>query len=178
MHTLRLLSALIVLAAIAICTAAGQEPGNPPRRQGPPPRREFPKPDTALSRQMFEKMSKAIEDKADSPAVSVFQNIKVWTNMPAGRLLGMMRNWTHTLGVDCAHCHVIDQWDKDEKPPKLTARAMDKLEDDVNGLIHNVKPIQNDRARISCWTCHRGEPQPELFPARPAPPGGPERKGN
>jgi len=155
----------------------GQDPEQR-RPGGPPPQpRQFPKPDSALIQQMFDKMNKAIEGKADSPAVAVFQNIQVWKNMPAGRLLGMMRNWTRMIGVDCAHCHVIDQWEKDDKAPKLTARAMDKLEDDVNGLIKNVKSISNERARVACWTCHRGQPQPEVFPFRPNS-REPQRRGN
>ena len=169
---------LFVLLVACLGTGYGQEPGQRQRGNFPPsPPREFPKPDSALIQQMFDKMNQAIEGKADSPAVKVFQNIQVWKEMPAGRFLGMMRNWTRMIGVDCAHCHVIDQWDKDDKAPKLTARAMDKLEDDVNGLIKGIKSISNERARIACWTCHRGQPQPEVFPFRPDF-RGPQRKGN
>ena len=170
---------LLFLVVVLLGTSYGQDPGQQQRPNFPPPpqRREFPKPDSALIQQMFDKLTAAIDGKADSPAASVFQNIQSFKTMPAGRMLGMMRTWTRNLGVDCSHCHVIDQWEKDDKAPKLTARAMDKLADDVNGLIKNIKSITNERARIGCWTCHRGQPQPELFPFRPDF-RGPQRKGN
>jgi hypothetical protein len=158
-----------------VATSFGQERGQ--QRPNVPPPREFPKPDTVLSQQMFEKLTKAIEGMTDSPAVKVFQNIKVWTHAPAGRFLGMMRNWTRMLGVDCAHCHVVDQWEKDDKAPKLTARAMEELEENISGLLRNIKSISNERARVACWTCHRGQPVPEVFPFRPDG-RGPQRRGN
>ena len=124
------------------------------------------KPDTAQIQMWLEKLNRAIEGKVDSPAAVVFQNIQTFKRLPAGRLLGMMKAWTRNLGVSCDHCHTIDQWEKDDKLPKQTARAMDKMEDDVNTLIKNVKTIQNDRAHISCWTCHRGQTKPETNPMR------------
>jgi hypothetical protein len=169
---------VLVLVMVSLGTSYAQEPGRQQRGNfPPPPPREFPKPDSALIQQMFDKMNKAIEGKADSPAASVFQNIQVFKAMPAGRMLGMMKNWTRMIGVDCAHCHVIDQWEKDDKAPKLTARAMDKMRGDVTALVKNIKSITNERAQVTCWTCHRGQPQPEVFPFRPDF-RGPQRKGN
>ncbi|HTK82475.1 MAG TPA: photosynthetic reaction center cytochrome c subunit family protein [Bacteroidota bacterium] len=172
-----LLTALVLtllIIGISYAQEGQQQRGNYPP---PPPRREFPKPDSALIQQMFDKMNKAIEGKADSPAVNVFQNIQVWKQMPAGRLLGMMRGWTRNLGVDCSHCHVIDQWEKDDKAPKLTARAMDKFRDDVTAMVRNIKSITDEHASVSCWTCHRGQPVPETFAPRPDR-GPQQRKGN
>ena len=166
----------IALAAVGAGLKHAQEQQQR-RPDMPPPRPEFPKPDTVQIQQMFDKLSKAIEEKKDSPAVSVFQNVQVWKELPAGRFLGMMRAWTRTLGVDCAHCHVLDQWAKDDKAPKLTARAMDKFMDDVNGQIKNIKSISDERAHVTCWTCHRGQPWPETNQFRGGFPGGP-RRGN
>ena len=56
---------------------------------------------------MFDKMNQAIEGKADSPAVKVFQNIQVWKEMPAGRFLGMMRNWTRMIGGSSVYSHFL-----------------------------------------------------------------------
>ena len=175
------LSAVMLVGLIALAGSAFRQA--PPQQQQwqPPPPREFPKPDTALTQQMFDKMSKAIEGKQDSPATAVFQNIQVWKKVPAGRFLGMMRAWTRTLGVDCSHCHTIDQWNKDDKAPKLTARAMDKLVDDVTDQVKAIKSISDEHARVTCWTCHRGQPVPETNPfgAGFRPPGGPpQKKGN
>lgn len=157
---------LVLLTALAASVYAqeGQRrrPDFPPREQ-----REFPKPDTAHIRQMFDKVMEAIGEKADSPAAKVFQNVQVWKEMPAGRMLGMMRAWTRTIGVGCDHCHVEDHWEKDDKAPKLTARAMDNLVDHVNEMVKGIKSITDEHARVGCWTCHRGQPEPEFFPPRP-----------
>ena len=123
----------------------------------------------------FDKMNSSIEGKQDSPAVSVFQNIQLFKTATAGRLLGQMRNWTRILGVNCTHCHIAGQWEKDDLPPKLTARAMDKLEDDVNDLLKNIKSIK-DEAHVNCFTCHRGQPKPEGSGPRGGP-GGQRRRG-
>ena len=180
MTTHRWLLPIVLFIPVLLLLGAGQAPPQPQQRPpgGPSPApREFPKPDTVLIKKSLEYLNKAIEGKTDSPAVSVFENIKVFKKMPAGRLLGMMRNWTRILGVDCAHCHVPEHWEKDDKAPKLTARDMDKMEDDVNDLIKNVKSIKNERAHIACWTCHRGQPVPEAFPFRGGPPPGPPPQG-
>ncbi|HEV8538547.1 MAG TPA: photosynthetic reaction center cytochrome c subunit family protein [Bacteroidota bacterium] len=175
--TVQLRHAIILIVTLLLPGATfSQDPPREQRREPPPPR-QFPKPDSALIQQMFEKLSKAIEGKADSPAASVFQNIQLFKKLPAGRLLGMMRAWTRNLGVDCSHCHVLDQWEKDDKLPKQTARAMDKMEDQVTDLVKSIKTIKDERARVTCWTCHRGQPVPETNPFRgefrPPP-----RKGN
>ena len=125
-----------------------------------------PKPDTVLINTSIDRLTRAIEGKVDSPAVQVFQNVQVFKKLPAGRFLGLMKGWTRTLGVDCSHCHTVDQWEKDDKLPKQTARAMDKMVDDINSVIKGIKSIQDDRARISCWTCHRGQTKPETNPFR------------
>jgi len=149
--------------------------------QPPPPPPEFPKPDTVQIKEMYDKMMRAIEGKQDSPAVSVFQNIQVWKQMPAGRMLGMMRAWTRNLGVDCAHCHNLEQLEKDEKLPKQTAREMDKLVDNVTDQVRKISSIKTEKPSVSCWTCHRGQPIPQTRPpGGPRPPGPPPppKKGN
>jgi len=173
----------LVIAVLAVVTLAAlgahkQQPPAQQREGGPPPPPEFPKPDTVLIKQSLDKLNKAIEGKADSPAVSVFQNVKVWQKLPAGRFLGMMGAWTRTFGVDCSHCHTVDQWEKDDKAPKLTARAMDKFMDDVNDMVKNIKSITNEHAGVYCWTCHRGSPVPEKFPMRRGSGPPPPKKGN
>jgi len=160
-----------ILFAAAVSIAQNQQ-------WQPPPPREFPKPDTAQIKEMYDKMMKAIEGKQDSPAVKVFQNIQVWKQMPAGRMLGMMRAWTRNLGVDCAHCHNLEQLDKDEKLPKQTARAMDKLVDNVTDQVKKITSIKDEHARVTCWTCHRGEPVPATSPSVGFRPPPPPKKGN
>jgi hypothetical protein len=61
------------------------------------------------------------------------------------------------LGVECSHCHVPDQWQDDSKQPKATARKMIEMVPLLNARLRGV-------GEVSCWTCHRGQPQPSRVP--------------
>jgi len=96
----------------------------------------------------------------DKPAEQVYKNIQVMKGMPASRLLPGMNRLTQFLGVDCAHCHVPDAFDKDDKPAKQTARKMFELVRTINATLNTN--------RVTCYTCHRGQPQPASMPPAPA----------
>ena len=93
------------------------------------------------------------EDGA-KPAPQVWKNIKVMTNVPAGRLVRVMNTFTLVLGVDCEHCHVDGKWDSDEKKDKETARQMLRMVDAIAKDHFEGKPM------VSCFTCHRGQDHP------------------
>jgi hypothetical protein len=65
--------------------------------------------------------------------------------------------FNRALGVECAHCHVPDQWADDSKPAKATARKMIEMVPLLNGKLRGV-------GEVSCRTCHRGETQPSRVP--------------
>ena len=96
----------------------------------------------------------------DKPAEQVYKNIQVLKGMPASRLMSAMNRITQSLGVDCAHCHVPDALDKDDKPAKQTARKMFEMVRTINATLGG--------ARVTCYTCHRGQPQPASAPPAPA----------
>ncbi len=96
----------------------------------------------------------------DKPAEQVYKNIQALKGMPASRLLPAMNRLTQSLGVDCAHCHVPDALDKDDKPAKQTARKMFELVRTINTTLKTN--------RVTCYTCHRGQPQPISMPPTPA----------
>ncbi len=83
-----------------------------------------------------------------------FKNIKVLTEMPADQLGKVMNIISASLGVNCAFCHVVDQWDKDDKKPKNDARAMMKMTFEIN------KGHFNNRPEVTCNTCHSGHERP------------------
>src|SRR5882672_11966515 len=63
-----------------------------------------------------------------------------------------------SLGVKCNYCHV-NPFAKDDKPTKQTARQMIRMVFDLNnGSFNGAKAV-------SCYTCHRGKPQPVSVPA-------------
>ena len=88
-------------------------------------------------------------------AEKVFKNIEVLKGRDASRLPGMMAALTGLLGVDCAYCHVRDQWEKEDKPAKQITRQHFQMQAQMN------KEFFADQNAITCWTCHRGQPKPE-----------------
>jgi hypothetical protein len=101
-----------------------------------------------------------------------FKNIKVLNDMPADQLGKVMNVVSASLGVNCSFCHVGEDFEKDDKRNKLTARKMMAMTLDIN------KSNFNNRPQVSCNTCHNGHEQPqnvpnlnpEPEPARPAQP--------
>jgi photosynthetic reaction center cytochrome c subunit len=56
----------------------------------------------------------------------------------------------------CNYCHVgPGQMDKDDNPKKDTARMMLTMVREING-----KFPADGKQRVTCYTCHRGEPIP------------------
>ena len=62
------------------------------------------------------------------------------------------------LGVECNHCHVGSEFDKEDKPAKQTARKMLLMVRAIN------KDHFDDRGPVTCWMCHRGSAKPESLP--------------
>ncbi len=102
--------------------------------------------------------------KENLPASEVFKNIQVLKDAPAGRLLAIMRvAYAASLGVECSHCHVPGEWEKDDKAPKATARQMWAFMRETNQKLAAIK----QGAGINCTTCHRGQVKPALnLPSR------------
>ncbi|MGH9935080.1 MAG: photosynthetic reaction center cytochrome c subunit family protein [Blastocatellia bacterium] len=92
----------------------------------------------------------------DKPAEQVYKNIQVMKGVPSSRLLPAMNRLTQFLGVDCAHCHVPDALDKDDKPQKQTARKMFQMVRTINTTLNTN--------RVTCYTCHRAQARPATPP--------------
>ena len=109
-------------------------------------------------------LMKQIAGKEDQPAEQVFKNIQMFKGMPAARLLRVMElGYARSLGVNCTHCHVVDQWDKDDKPTKPIAREMAKMVQTINNdLLKNIKNLKGPDPVVNCTTCHRGQTKPAL----------------
>jgi len=101
-------------------------------------------------------IKKKIAGREDEPAEKVFKNIEILKGKKASRLPGMMSALTGLLGVNCTHCHVKDKWESEEKPTKQIARKMFRM---IGGINNDYFEGQN---KVSCWTCHRGNPQPPI----------------
>ena len=107
---------------------------------------------------------KTIAGKETLPASQVFKNVKVLTDVPAGRLLAIMNlGYGKSLGVSCTHCHVAGEWEKEDKTQKQTARDMSKMAATINNeLLKNIPNLKGPDAIVNCTTCHRGHVKPAL----------------
>ena len=110
----------------------------------------------------------SIKDKEKLPADSVFKNLKViigQSSVSAEHLLWMMNwGWSKELGVSCSHCHVTGKWESDSIATKDIARGMWTMRVKINkeilpsitGLDYETNP------KVTCLTCHRGKPVPDM----------------
>lgn len=114
--------------------------------------------------QKLEEVRKSIAGREDKPATEVFKNLQVLKDAKAGQVPGAMAAWSNALGTSCQHCHVVDQWAKDDKPEKQIARDMTAMVGEVNAKLGSIKNLDSKNPRVMCWTCHQGRIKP------PAPP--------
>jgi hypothetical protein len=105
--------------------------------------------------------------------------LEVLQALPESQLFLLMNLVADSLGVRCDYCHVQVApdltktpsnvggwvWDRDDKPPKRTAREMMRMVIDLNASRFKGEP------RITCHTCHRGSTQPARTPLLPPSPG-------
>jgi hypothetical protein len=109
-------------------------------------------------------LRKAIAGREDKPAGEVFKNIQMFKAMPAARLLRVMDlGYAKSLGVNCTHCHVSGQWEKEDKPTKQIARDMAAMAANINNeQLKKIKNLKSAEPVINCTTCHRGQTKPAL----------------
>lgn len=130
----------VALAALLLLSGAG----------------DVPKEDPDVTRLM-----QAIKGRENRPAGEVFKNVQLLKDIPAGRFLRIMdAGYSNALGVGCDHCHAEDRWDADEKRPKLAAREMIRLVQEINRQLESMEHIDNSEPQINCTTCHRGYVKP------------------
>lgn len=93
-----------------------------------------------------------------------FKNIKVLNDIPADQLGRVMNIISASLGVKCSFCHVGEDFEKDDKKEKNTAREMLKMTFELNQRHFK------GRLEISCNTCHNGREHPVTLPNLNPPP--------
>ncbi|HUQ46897.1 MAG TPA: photosynthetic reaction center cytochrome c subunit family protein [Gemmatimonadaceae bacterium] len=153
-----------------VATTTASPPGQPanapagaPGTGGPPPggrRPPNPMQQDTVRRKQVDSILVAIAGKENQPAGTVFKNVKVLKDMPAGEFVKMMdTTYGRGLGFTCANCHVIGQYDGDTRKNKRIARDMQVMENYINTmLLPTVKELDDDYPKVSCVTCHNGEP--------------------
>lgn len=178
--------ASVVVMAIAGCTQANVSSSSPAPVTAPPPAAApaaavaaNPVTDSLVKdrTQHVNEVLATITGKEDLPAEQVFKNIKMLKGMPASRLLAIMnRGYSNSLGVSCSHCHVVGEFDREDKPTKQIARDMSAMVTTINGtLLKQIQNLKSPNPTVNCGTCHNGRARPGAgSAAMPAPrPGAP-----
>ncbi|MCJ8209919.1 c-type cytochrome [Mucilaginibacter sp. RS28] len=112
-------------------------------------------------------------------------NLKVLPkNLTFRQVDHIMDEWSHALGVRCNFCHSPNpetkkmDWASDAKPEKHAAREMFKMMNSINKKYFKAEKDSLGvmmTTGVNCYSCHRGNPHPEVVSA-PVPPrnGGPQ----
>lgn len=95
---------------------------------------------------------------APRPAGAGPKNLKV---LKAAEVRGAMGMATSGLGVACTECHAADM-SSDEKPAKVTARAMFEMTQKINAGFPGEAKMH-----VTCYTCHRGAKEPLTAAPKP-----------
>jgi hypothetical protein len=147
--------------------AAGGGRGGPPGggRGGPPmtPEQRAARRDSigTLRAATTAQLMKDIAGKENEPASTVFKNVQLLKDMPAGQFLTFMDQGVgRALGRNCTDCHVANDWQSDSLGRKKTARLMIGVMQGINNdLLTKLPAGRNGQTpKISCVTCHRGNP--------------------
>ena len=107
-------------------------------------------------------------DMTGKTAGEYYKNLKVLKDIPAENLHPAMEYITVALGVGCGNCHDVRKFESDDKANKRTARGMMQMEFALNTNIFD------GQTRVTCYTCHRGQPEgaaAQVFPGDQALPG-------
>ncbi len=149
------LAALFALSADE--TISQQSPANPALPAAPR--------DTAAAERdsLMKVVLAKIAGRENAPAESVFKDIRVFKGMPAGRMLRIMNiAFGGSLGVGCKHCHVVGEWEKEDRRPKQVARDMWKFMHAINDSLTKIPNLDSEKPGINCTTCHRGAVKPAV----------------
>jgi hypothetical protein len=127
-------------------------------------------PDQATGKEPFDqegalaKLRKSIAGRESQPSSEVFKKIEILKDVPAGGLLKIMElGFSKSLGVNCRHCHVVGEWDKEDNKKKQVAREMWKMVKAINEeYLKNIKNLESEKPIVNCTTCHRGQIKPAL----------------
>ena len=101
-----------------------------------------------------------------NPQVSdtVFKNVKVLKGIPVDEFMDTMGMFASSLGYDCSSCHSPEiRTNREafavETPLVQRARGMITMMNAINRNYFRGEP------RVSCFTCHRGNYNPEIIPS-------------
>ncbi|MBW4035634.1 MAG: photosynthetic reaction center cytochrome c subunit [Proteobacteria bacterium] len=99
------------------------------------------------------------QNNAGPPAGSIYKNVQVLKNVPAGAFARIMVSMTQWVAPKqgCGYCHVSGNFASDAKYTKRVARRMIQMTIYTNAVWKShVKNVG-----VTCYTCHRGNNNPQ-----------------
>lgn len=161
-------AALLVAMAVALAAVAATRSGAA-GAAGAPATAADTAADTAAAtlaanQKTVAELREKIKGRENVSADSVFENIKLFKGVPAGRLLAIMEmGFSRSLGVRCEHCHVAGKWASEDKKQKQIARDMAAMSRTINdSLLAKIPNLGGPHPTVNCTTCHRGQVKPAL----------------
>ena len=160
---------------VAPATTAAQQGSQPaaPGAVTPSGPRRAPNPiaQDSARRAQVDSIMRVIAGREQQAAGTVFKNVKLLKDMPAGEFLKNMDvNYGRGLGMGCGSCHVIGKYDDDTRKNKRVAREMQEMTDYINSVrLAGIKELDEDYTKITCVTCHAGSNTPKTTMAVPVP---------
>ena len=165
MNATRSLGVMLTMVALALATAAAFH-GTQAIAQGAASQDSAAKAWAKISAENKEDADEVrdeIRSHENSPAESVFKNIKVMKGVPAGRLVNAMEfGFAPALGAKCTLCHTDDgKWESENKKEKQVARDMMAMSRAINDtLLARIPNLESTKPQVTCTTCHRGQKKP------------------
>jgi hypothetical protein len=106
----------------------------------------------------------AATEPAPPMSDKVFKNLQVLKGIPVDQFMDAMGMFSASLGYDCSSCHSqeihTDRAAFAITTPLITrARQMIAMMNGINEANFGGRP------RVTCFTCHRGNPSPEDIPS-------------
>jgi len=154
-----------IVSGLALALMAWSDGASRTQSQQVPPTAATPAPKEPSTQEIndafVQQISKQIVGHEQEPSGQVFKNIQVdfLKKVPAARLLLIMNEgYSRALGVTCKHCHIEDDFSRDDKRPKRCARDMALMHFDINQRLAKMQNLApNPKGHfINCSTCHRG----------------------
>jgi hypothetical protein len=113
------------------------------------------------------RMRELIKGHENEPAGTVFKNVQLLKQVPAGRFLDAMEGFSQSLGTNCRKCHDTENFASDDKKEKQAARGMITMTRDINEKYIKPMTTLDQGAAVSCFTCHHGKSHPASRPESP-----------
>jgi Photosynthetic reaction centre cytochrome C subunit len=96
--------------------------------------------------------------RADGPSAP--KNLQILPKtMTKDQIKVVMKHFAKDLGVECDYCHDVPDMASDKLQPKLIARQMMKMTEEIDTKWLDGK--NGPKAMVTCNTCHRGEAKPK-----------------